>query len=136
MANLPRVMGGFSHGDGVASNGTSPVPTITVGLPSCTDQGIGPEWKSALGRKPGITVIGKASGTYTWKARMGHHYGVVRDEEVALVEVVELHLEVDGTVLAIAKELLLEAAPNEASHCGRKMSAREYLPSVAKRRPH
>ncbi|EAZ12100.1 hypothetical protein OsJ_01982 [Oryza sativa Japonica Group] len=49
MANLPRVMGGFSHGDGVASNGTSPVPTITVGLPSCTDQGIGPEWKSALG---------------------------------------------------------------------------------------
>jgi hypothetical protein len=31
---------------------------------------------------------------------------------------VELHLEVDGTVLAIAKELLLEAAPNEASHCG------------------
>lgn len=43
---------------------------------------------------------------------------VVRDEEVALVEVVELHLEIDGTVLAIAKELLLEAAPNEASHCG------------------
>uniref|UniRef100_I1NNJ6 Uncharacterized protein n=1 Tax=Oryza glaberrima TaxID=4538 RepID=I1NNJ6_ORYGL len=41
MANLPRVMGGFSHGDGVASNGASPVPTITVDLPSCTDQGIG-----------------------------------------------------------------------------------------------